>query len=111
MPGIGASVEVGCARLPATRPEVLPWALLASDESSFTRRSGDTLVEDRRRWWNPVTTGEAECSLLFGGSSVLSFSRRSDIVYFYPPLLLRFVFVADATGGRIIGRSLDRNGV
>jgi hypothetical protein len=49
VPGIGARVEVGWARLPATRPEVLPWALLASDDSSLTRRSGDTLDEDRRR--------------------------------------------------------------
>jgi len=74
VPGIGASVEVGCARVPATRPEVLPWALLASDESSLARRSSDGMLdEDRRRWWNPVTTGEAAGSLLFGGSTVLSF--------------------------------------
>ena len=68
VPGIAASVE----GLPAASPDVVPWPLLAAVDSSLTRRSGETLDDDRRRWWNPVTTGDAECSRLFGGSSVLS---------------------------------------
>jgi hypothetical protein len=86
---------------------VLPWALLASDESSLTRRSGDTLVEDRRRWWNPVTTGEAECSLLFGGSSVLSFSRRAILCIFIPVFFVSYSSPMRQGGGLFDGRSTE----